>query len=67
MKRDHLEFFINIEFLEWVDSPFCVEHSGEFLKRKYDHKLSYDNSMYVLGSLFQKELHVVATNYAHMT
>ena len=48
MKRDHLGFFINIEYLEWVDSPFCVEYSGESFKRKYSSQAEY---MYY-GSFF---------------
>ena len=35
MKRDHLGFFINIEFSAWVDSPFYIEYNGESLKSKY--------------------------------
>ena len=35
MKRDQLGFFINIEFLAWVDSPFYVEYNGESFKSKY--------------------------------
>ena len=35
MKRDHLGFFINIEFLTWVDSLFYVEYNGESFKSKY--------------------------------
>ena len=31
----HLEFFISIEFLVWVDSPFYVEYNGECFKNKY--------------------------------
>ena len=34
MKRDHLGYFINIEFLAWVDNPFYIEYNGESLKRK---------------------------------
>ena len=34
-KRDHLGIFINVEFLVWLDSPFCVEHNGKSFKRKY--------------------------------
>ena len=39
MKRDHLGFFINIEFLTWVDSTFYVEYNGV----NDDLKLYYDN------------------------
>ena len=35
MKRDHLGFFVNIEFLTWVGSPFFVEYNGESFKSKY--------------------------------
>ena len=35
MKRDHFGFFINIEFLAWVYSPFYVEYNGESFKTKY--------------------------------
>ena len=35
MNWDHLGFFINIEFLAWVDSPFSVEYNGESFKSKY--------------------------------
>ena len=35
MKRDHLGFFINIEFLAWLDSPFYVECNGKSFKRIY--------------------------------
>ena len=34
MKRDHLGFFINVELLAWMDSPFCVEYNGKIFKRK---------------------------------
>ena len=34
-KRDHLGFFIKIEFLACIDSSVCVEHNGESFKKKY--------------------------------
>ena len=35
MKKDHLGFFVNIEFLARVDSPFYVEYNGKSFKSKY--------------------------------
>ena len=43
MKRDYLGSFTNNVFLQWVDSPFHVEHNGEHCKSKLDHKLSYNS------------------------
>ena len=47
MKKDHLGFFSNTDFLVWVDSLFYVEYNGE---ENIDHKLSY-LQFYVLGSI----------------
>ena len=43
-KRDHLGFFIKIEFLVWIDSSVCVVS-----RKNIDHKPSYDH-FYELGS-----------------
>ena len=47
MKRDHLEIFINIEFLTSVDSPFYVEYDGESFETKVN--IDYNDNVYVLG------------------
>ena len=44
-KRDCWEFFINIEFLAWIDSSVCTEYNGKSFKetrKNIDHKQSYD-------------------------
>ena len=52
-KKDHLGFFINIECLVWMDSPFCVEYNGESFKRKYLPQVDRVMMSYTyLGSLF---------------
>ena len=34
-EKGQFGILLNIEFLAWVDSPFCVEYSGESFKGKY--------------------------------
>ena len=34
-EKGPLGFFLNIEFLTWVDSHFFVEYNGESFKSKY--------------------------------
>ena len=34
-KRDHLGYFIKIEFLAWIDSSMCAESNGAIFMKKY--------------------------------
>ena len=41
---DHLQLFINVEFLAYPVSSMCTEYNGEsFKKKNLDHKLSYEH------------------------
>ena len=34
-KRDHLGFFMKIEFLVWIKSSVCAEYNGTSVMKKY--------------------------------